>query len=320
MLTRKDFLFKKIIIVFLNHGEKMRFRNDNLIVEDKKGKIKHQSTCYRLFSVFIVGSFTITTGLLQRAKRFGFSIVLLTHSFRVYEVLSCQTKGNTILRRKQYQENSSQYAQLFTYNKIDNQIRAIKKARQAGKLAEETINRLILHKTNLESVSDLKSILGLEGSAARIYFQQMFLEFNWSGRKPRVKHDINNCLLDIGYTILFSFMETLLDLYGFDLYVGYYHQTFYQRKSLVCDFVEPFRCIIDYQIRRLNRLGSIDPNDFITINNRYQIKYKFSSKYVGELLKSILKFKEEIFLYVQKFYRCYVNNKNIENYPIFTYR
>ncbi|HHU53713.1 MAG TPA: type V CRISPR-associated endonuclease Cas1 [Clostridiaceae bacterium] len=319
MLTRKDFLFKKVLVVFLNRGEKMRFRNDNLIVEDKKGNIKHQSTCYRLFSVFIVGSFTITTGLIQRAKRFGFSIVLLTHSFRVYETLSCQTKGNTLLRRKQYLYNDLAIARYLTNNKIQNQINTIRKSRQPGLLPQETINQLVDYQNNLNNAEELKSILGLEGSAARAYFKQIYIEFNWQGRKPRVKHDINNCLLDIGYTILFSFIEALLDLYGFDLYVGFYHQIFYQRKSLVCDLVEPFRCIIDYKIRKMNNYNSINPEDFIIINERYQLSYKYTAKYVSELLGSIIKYKEEIFLYIQQFYRSFINDKPIEAFPIFTF-
>ena len=51
--------------------------------------------------------------------------------------------------------------------------------------------------------------------------------------------------MDIGYTYLFNFIDALLRLYGFDTYLGFYHKEFYQRKSLVCDVVEPFRCIID---------------------------------------------------------------------------
>lgn len=42
-------MFKKIIIVFTNKGEKFRIQNDNLIVEDRNGEIIHQSTGYRIF-------------------------------------------------------------------------------------------------------------------------------------------------------------------------------------------------------------------------------------------------------------------------------
>lgn len=319
MLSNKDFEFKKIIVVFLNKGEKIRFQNDNLIVEDNDGKVKHQSTCYRLFSVFIVGSFTLTTGIIQRAKKFGFTIVLLTHSFRVYEVLSCETKGNTLLRMKQYQYNDLDISKHIVKNKIENQVRVLRKARQPGELVTECIDIIKNYSAQVEFVNNDKSLLGLEGIAAKTYFKQIFIEFNWQGRKPRVKHDINNCLLDIGYTLLFSFIEAILNCYGFDIYKGFYHKLYYQRKSLVCDLVEPFRCIIDYQIRKMNRLDMIDEEDFILIDNRYNIKYKKSSKYVSVLLSSILDYKDKIFIFIQQFYRSFMQNKNITDYPLFEY-
>ena len=78
MLSLPDFREKQIILALLSHGDKMSFKNDNIIITNEDKKIKHQSTCYRLFSLFVVGHFTVTTGLLQRAKKFGFSIVFRT--------------------------------------------------------------------------------------------------------------------------------------------------------------------------------------------------------------------------------------------------
>ena len=43
MLNASDFSKKQIIFLFTNQGEKLSFSNDNVIVKDKEGKIKHQS-------------------------------------------------------------------------------------------------------------------------------------------------------------------------------------------------------------------------------------------------------------------------------------
>lgn len=64
MLNANDFSKKQIIFLFTNEGEKLSFSNDNIIVKDKEGKIKHQSTCYRLFMVCVVGNISITSGLI----------------------------------------------------------------------------------------------------------------------------------------------------------------------------------------------------------------------------------------------------------------
>ena len=72
MLNINEFEKKQIIFVFLSSGEKVSFSNDNIVIKAADGSLKHQSTCYRLFMVFIIGHISVTSGLLQRAKKFGF--------------------------------------------------------------------------------------------------------------------------------------------------------------------------------------------------------------------------------------------------------
>ena len=71
MLSAPDFEQKQIVLALLSHEDKLSFKNDNIIIKSSDGKIKHQSTCYRLFALFIVGHVSVTSGLLQRAKKFG---------------------------------------------------------------------------------------------------------------------------------------------------------------------------------------------------------------------------------------------------------
>ncbi len=68
--------------------------------------------------------------------------------------------------------------------------------------------------------------------------------YRWQSRQPRVKNDITNTLMDIGYTIFFNMMNDLLEMYGFDVYADILHTQFFHRKSLVCDLEAPFRSII----------------------------------------------------------------------------
>jgi CRISPR-associated protein Cas1 len=164
---------------------------------------------------------------------------------------------------------------------------------------------------------DLQNLLGLEGSAARVYFQQLFGRESWHGRKPRAKQDPTNTLLDIGYTLLFNFVEGLLNLYGFDLYRGVYHQQFYQRKSLVCDLVEPFRPIIDSRIRKAFSLGQVNVEDFDVIQGQYRLFGEKSRSYLKWLLEEILTHKQGMFLYTQQYYRCFMRQKPVDEYPLF---
>jgi len=315
MLSYPDFKQKQIVFAFVSRGDKLFFRNDNIIIKNEDG-IRHQSSAYRLFALFIVGNMSITTGLLQRAKRFGFSVFLMTHSFRLYGSLISGIEGNFLLRGKQYAYKSDVIARYLVENKIDHQIEQLKKRRDKSMPLSDAINQLKrYHESIAGNQPDAQNLLGIEGSASKLYFKHMFDNINWKGREPRAKRDITNVLLDIGYTLLFHMIDALLNIYGFDTYKGVYHKEFYQRKSLVTDIMEPFRPWIDARIRKAYNLGQVDPVDFIKINGQYTLSYKASKPYVSLLLEEIIKQKEVMFVFVQRYYRAFMKELPIEQYP-----
>lgn len=316
MITLPTFIHNKVLIVFPMQGDKISFSNDNIVIKDNEDKIKFQYSCYKLFIVFIVGGYTITSGLIEKAKKFGFSLVFLTTNFKISFSINFKTEGNFLLREKQYNcAMKNQIANRIVYNKILNEIECLKKLRDTSN--NEGINIL---KENLEKLNNidltLSEIVGIEGVCAKVYFNRLFKNIPWQSRKPRLKSDILNLLLDIGYTILFNYIEALLNVYGFDLYKANLHQEFYKRKSLVCDIIEPFRVIIDYKILKMYNLGQIKESDFILVNNRYNLNYKNSQKIILEILNEINEYKICIFKYIQEYYRWFMKNQDIEKMPI----
>ena len=318
MLSRPDFKEKQIILALLSHGDRMSFKNDNIIITDGDKKIKHQSTCYRVFSLFAVGHLTLTTGLLQRAKRFGFSIVFMNHNLKPYAFWNADAKGNVLLRKKQYEYDSRDIAGRLVHNKISSQIKVLQKIRNRGNKTNKVITDLKGYgkRLSMENLT-FKEILGLEGMASKIYFQSLFGDFGWRARRPRTKMDPINCLLDIGYTLLFHFVEGLTHLYGFDVYQGVYHRAFYQRKSLVCDLVEPFRPLIDDSLKKAFRLKQIRSADFTVSRGQYMLFGKKSLPYMGLFISALMENKEAIFRYIQSYYRSFIGSRPIEQYPYF---
>ena len=318
MLSSPDFKQKQIILALLSHGHRLSFKNDNVIITNKDKEIIHQSTCYRLFSLFIVGHLTVTTGLIQRAKKFGFSILFMSHNLKPYVCFNSSAEGNILLRRKQYEYNSLEIAKHLVHNKIHNQIYLLKKIRNKETILKRHISSLEKYKNKLELENlTIKEILGLEGISSKIYFQNLFKDYRWKARRPRVKMDITNALQDIGYTLLFNFIEGLTGLYGFDIYQGVYHKNFYQRKSLICDLVEPFRPLIDYRIRKAYQLKQIKKNDFILINKQFHLFGKNSLPYLKFFIEELILNKDEIFKYIQTYYRSFIRSKPILEYPYF---
>ena len=116
---------------------------------------------------------------------------------------------------------------------------------------------------------------------------------------------------------IFSFVDSLLECYGFDTYVGFLHRQFYMRKSLVCDMVEPFRVLIDMQLKKGINLRQIKEDDFILINRQWRLRYENSAKYVRLFATPLLDNKDEIFRYISSFYCAFMKDVPADKLPLF---
>lgn len=90
---------------------------------------------------------------------------------------------------------------------------------------------------------------GLEGTAGRLYFEVLSFVFpaTWQfyGRSSRPAKDVFNAFLNYAYGVLYARVEKSLMLAGLDPYVGFLHRDDYNHKSLVYDFIEPYRAWAD---------------------------------------------------------------------------
>ncbi len=111
----------------------------------------------------------------------------------------------------------------------------------------------------------------------------------------------------------------MLNIYGFDTYCGVLHKQFYMRKSLSCDLIEPFRIIVDIQVRKSVNLKQFVKEDFEINNLSYRLKWDCNKKYVSILLSAILEHKNEIFIYIQSYYRAFIKSKRTEEFPIYNW-
>lgn len=318
MLTKPDFLEKKIILIFSKDGDKISFKNDNIVVRGNDSKIKFQLSCYSLFAIYIIGGFELTSGIIEKSKKFGFSILFFTYSFKLYASINFKLEGNTLLRKKQYCTTNSLYiAKKIIINKIENQRDILYKLRD--KTVYDGIINLDtqIQKLNLDDTLTNYQIMGIEGISAKVYFNRLYKDFNWKGREPRVKRDKINALLDIGYTVLFNYIDGLLNIYGFDEYKGNLHQEFFNRKSLVCDLVEPFRPIVDYKIKKMFSLKQIEHYSFDEKNYQYIIDWKDASEFSTEILLEINLYKDKIFDYILKYYRWVMKDDICNEFPKF---
>ena len=318
MISRPDFMGKQIIFIESDSSKKIKFRNSNFTVIDENNKTIIQHSFHKIFIVFVLGEFSITSVLIKNAKKYAVPIIFLNYNLKPYFSVIPDNKGNFLLRKKQYSnDNDLEIAKNIVKNKVSNQIDLMKSLRYKTKNEKNNLKKAENLLFSIDKCLTSQELLGIEGNVSRIFFSIYFKNLNFQGRRPRARDDVFNLLFDIGYYYLFNFIEANLELYGFDIYYGFYHKLFFQRKSLVCDLIESFRCIIDKKIKKGFNLKQIDLNNFDMKNGQYYIKKGFHKKYSKFFLEEILKYKEDIFLYVQKYYRCFVKNKDIEHYPIF---
>ncbi len=311
MLSYPDFLEKQVLFIESEDVKHLRLANSNLVIENLESEKCLQVPLAKVFALFLVGNGSFTSAFLKAVSENGIMIFFLNGNFRTYASFGAQTEGNTLLRKRQYFLSEGECLEIskkLIFLKITNQKALITPIR--GKDEEEKNGKKMLEDLlkKVETIQNKESLLGIEGNASKIFFNVYFKEMNWHGRKPRTKYDIPNTLLDVGYTLLFNFLEAHLRLYGFDLYSGVYHQFFYERKSLVCDIVEPFRCIIDASLRKAWNLKQIDEKDFEIFQNQYCLSWKRSHTYAKIFLEGIMEQKEEIFKFVQAFYRAFVQH------------
>lgn len=120
------------------------------------------------------------------------------------------------------------------------------------------INRLEDYRTKInavdgEIVSDVAPALrGWEGVSSKIYFEtiNLFLpeEYRFEKRSQNPATDIANAMLNYGYGLLYSKIESSLIKAGIDPYIGIMHRDDYNRPVLVYDIIEIYRVWIDYVV------------------------------------------------------------------------
>lgn len=314
MLSLPDFREKHILIVNASDikDDRLKFNNENFCLT-RDGGILDQVSCHKLLAVFVLGDCSITTKLIKNCKKLGVSLFLLKENFETYAELVAVAEGNYMLRQKQYaisEEKDLSFSKKIVYNKISNQLRLIKE------LKKEPIEKTFADaKERVESATDNQALLGIEGSCSKIFFQEYFTEMEWLRRSPRTKVDVSNTLLDIGYTFLFNFTDTLLRLFGFDTYKGFYHKLFFQRKSLACDIMEPFRCVIDRQLLKSFHLKQIKEEDFQIFKSRYELSYDKQRAYLKVFVDAIMERKEDVFNYARDYYYFVLNGEG--EFPFF---
>lgn len=122
----------------------------------------------------------------------------------------------------------------------------------------------------------LESLLGVEGSAARLYFEHFGgmikldaddrVVFDFEHRNRRPPRDPVNALLSLAYSLLAKDLTITCHAVGFDPYLGFYHQPRFGRPALALDLMEGFRALIaDSAVLTALNTGMVGPDEIVRV-------------------------------------------------------
>lgn len=251
----------------------------------KKDEQVFEVSVKKVSSIMITTSAYITTDAIKLAMDHNIDIIFLDEFGDPFgRVWHSKLGSTTLIRRKQLEiaetEEGLNMSLEWVRTKFSNQISLLQRLRQTRphKSAEITsyIDKLSSVMKGLDSLSGTidecrSSIMGIEGSGSRIYFEALSSlmpdRFKFEGRSRNPAKDEFNALLNYSYGVLYSKVEKACIIAGLDPYVGFIHTDHYNKKSLVFDLIENYRIWADELVVNLFASRKVKVEHFDKIPN-----------------------------------------------------
>lgn len=256
-------------------GSLLRKTGDRIILE-KDDKVLLDVPCHKVDAVLIFGAVQVTIQALSELLEHEIELALFTRHGRLKGQLTPVKSKNILLRMAQFGRARDAAFALRTARavvraKIGNGMAVLRRfaynhpERKPG--LDAAVADMDRQLPEVDRATDLPSLNGIEGTAARAYFdgfgQMILTGMTFPGRKRRPAPDPINALLSFGYTLIANELHSLLDGIGFDPYLGFFHQVDYGRPSLALDLMEEFRHpLVDRLTVTLINKGVLKEGDF----------------------------------------------------------
>ncbi len=258
----------------------LRLDNDTLRVEVER-ETKLRVPLHHLTAVVCFGHINLSAPLMHRLADEGIALVLLNDNGRFKARLEGAMSGNVLLRQAQFQRSSDSVftldmARACVAGKIKNTRQVLQRGAREAKSEDEakTLTRLAddlaASLRALPEATNLDSLRGVEGEAARQYFSGLNLlvrpdqreAFFMDGRSRRPPRDRFNAMLSFLYAMWMNDCRSALETAGLDPQVGFLHALRPGRAALALDLMEEFRPWADRLALTLINRGQLSADDF----------------------------------------------------------
>lgn len=230
-------------------------------------------------SIVTFGYMGASPGLMKLCMDNNVALSFMTPQGRFICRMQGPTKGNVLLRKKQYSLSEDEdvalhLAKLFVTGKVFNTRSILQRYIRdngANEEVESVIKQLEWRKKRIMQAGNMEILRGEEGNAANTYFDifdHLILhqkeDFTFHGRNRRPPKDEVNALLSFVYTLIANDVAAALESVGLDPYVGFMHTLRPGRTSLALDMMEELRAYLgDRLVLSMINRKQISKKDFI---------------------------------------------------------
>ncbi len=240
-------------------------KSGNVLKVKEKDKVVQEVRIGETCQVNVFGNIQLSTQAVQALCEGEVPIAYFSMGGWFYGVTHGLGVRNIYLRRDQFRladvpSFCLRLARMLVSGKIRNQRTMLQRNHvepPAGAIAF-----LKCMQNEAEQADSLEQLLGIEGNAARVYFENFAgmikvddadgtstsnspeFTFDFLRRNRRPPRDPVNALLSLAYSVLAKDLAIVCHAVGFDPYLGFYHQPRFGRAALALDLMEPFRPLI----------------------------------------------------------------------------
>lgn len=259
-----------------------------------KGKLVQEFRLHDVSQVNVMGNIQVTTQAIHSLLEAEVPVVYFSYGGWFHGMTQGVGLKNIMWRREQFRaadrpEFCLRLARSLVSAKIQNQRTLL--MRNHIEPPSKAIQFIKTLKWESERAESIASLLGIEGLAARVYFEHFggmikvdcdaadqgrplgggsreagegWLRFDFEGRNRRPPRDPVNALLSLGYSLLAKDLTVTCASVGLDPYLGFYHQPRFGRPSLSLDLMEPFRpLVVDSAVITAINNRMIVPDHFV---------------------------------------------------------
>jgi CRISPR-associated protein Cas1 len=272
--------------LYLN-SQGMRVGKSGEVIQVREGdELKQEVRLGEVSQINLLGNVQLSTQAIQAFCSAEVPVCYFSQGGWFYGITSGLNSRNVFLRHRQFMSAEHdgialRLSRKLVAGKIRNQRTLLQ--RNHIEPPEQPLRLLKALADKAEAATELESLLGIEGLAARIYFsefagmlkaaeeendahqgQRTQFRFEFTERNRRPPRDPVNALLSLAYSILAKDLTITCYALGFDPYWGFYHQPRFGRPALALDLMEPFRALIaDSAVLTAINTRMVTPADFV---------------------------------------------------------